>query len=123
MSRLWPAIVALVSAFSSPLLVPTAAPTPVESEAPDEGDDDDRKAPRSIFRADVRNRLERARENVEGRIAARGLAPAEARAARAEFGRRLLANLAPLQADDAISDEDASEVRRFARSLVGRVAG
>lgn len=116
MSRVWFALVALLSTFL-PLGTAAAAAPPTAERLLEEGADADRPAaapaaPRTTAR------LEAARRRVEAHIAGRRLTPREAARARVAFVSRLLGHLGDALASGAVTKEEEREVRAFARAML-----
>ena len=121
MSRLWLALIALLSALSPPPVAAPGGPPPAEHQAEsDDDDDDDATSHRTA--GDARSRLARAGLEVEDRIARRRLSPERAAATRAAFAGRLLWNLSTVRAQGAVSSEEERHVRSFARWMLDRKA-
>lgn len=119
MSRVWFALVALLSTFL-PLGTAVAAvapPPPAERALEDVADaDNDPAAASPAPRATAR--LEAARQRVEAHIAEKRFTPRQAARARVEFVARLLGNLGAALASGDVTKEQEREVRAFARAML-----
>ena len=125
MSRLWLALVALLSALSPPPSVALGTAPATEQEAPDDDDEGSTgerhaRSTSGVDAVDARGRLAVAGLRVEDWIAQQGLSNDRAQATRAAFAGRLLWNLSTLREEGAVSEEEARHVRSFARWMLDR---
>ena len=121
MSRLWIALVALLSALSPPPAEPLGGAPLTEQEAPDD-EDATSEPPAPSGAQGARGRLAVAGLRIDDLIAQRALSPERAAATRAAFAGRLLWNLSTLREQGAVSPEEARHVRSFARWMLDRTA-
>ena len=124
MSRLWLALVALLSALSPPAAASLES-APLAALDADDDVDDDEKTPYARggpSTEGARTRLARAGVEVEDWIARRQLSRRDADSARAAFAGRLLWNLSTLREQGAVSANEERDVRSFARWMLDRKA-